>query len=297
MGNRDPIMTKLFCFGLGYSAEALARRVQPLGWHIAGTARTREGAERIAALGYDAYVFDGESPAPEAAQAIAGATHILVSAGPDEHGDPTLRWHAADIAAAAGLRWIGYLSTIGVYGNTDGQWVDETTPPRPGSERAKRRLAAENDWLAFAAKHGERVQIFRLGGIYGPGRSAVDDLRDGTARRIVKPGQVFNRIHVEDIANVLLAAATGRGSQAVYNVTDDEPSPSPDMVAYAADLMNLAPPPEIPFEAANLSPMGRSFYGENRRIRNRRLYEDLGVTLAYPTYREGVAAILAAARS
>jgi nucleoside-diphosphate-sugar epimerase len=165
--------------------------------------------------------------------------------------------------------------------------------PKPGSDRTRHRLAAEDDWLAFGRTCGKTVQVFRLGGIYGPGRSAVDDLREGTARRIVKPGQVFNRIHVDDIASVLSAAAEGRGSHAVYNVTDGEPSPPQDVVAHAARIMKLAPPPEIPFETAPLSSMGRSFYAENRRVSSRRLGEDLGVALRYPSYREGLAAILA----
>ena len=287
-------MTSLFCFGLGYSAEAFARRVRALGWRVAGTARTAEGAGRIAALGYDAVLFDGNAAGDGVAEALAAATHVLVSAGPDEHGDPTLRCHGADIAGMQGLRWIGYLSTIGVYGDTGGQWVDETAPPRPGSERTRRRVAAENDWLAFGAAHGTPVQVFRLGGIYGPGRSAIDDLRAGTARRILKPGQVFNRSHGDDIAAVLRAAADGRGRHRVYNVVDDEPAPPQDVVAHAAHLLGVAPPPEIPFEDAPLTPMGRSFYAESRRVRNRRLHHDLGVTLAYPTYREGLAAILAA---
>ncbi|HYD15196.1 MAG TPA: SDR family oxidoreductase [Hyphomicrobium sp.] len=286
-------MTSLFCFGLGYSAEALARRVRPLGWHIAGTARTPEGVAHIRALGYDGVLFDGQSPAPDVADALSTATHVLISAGPDEQGDATLRHHAEDIARASDLHWIGYLSTIGVYGNTDGQWIDETAPANPGSERSKRRYAAENDWLAFGRTHGKLVQIFRLGGIYGPGRSAIDDLRDGTARRIVKPGQVFNRIHVDDIAATLLAAADGRGSHDVYNVVDDEPTPSQDVICRAADMIGITPPPEISVAEANLSPMGRSFYAENRRIRNSRLHDDLGVTLAYPSYREGLAGILA----
>lgn len=290
-------MTNLFCFGLGYSAEALARRVRPLGWHVAGTARTPEKVERIAALGYEAFLFDGNSPTPDVTAALARATHILVSAAPGEDGDPTLRCHAADIAQAPDVRWIGYLSTIGVYGNTDGAWVDETAPLNPGSERARRRVAAEAAWRAFGDAESRHVQIFRLGGIYGPGRSAIDDLRDGSARRIVKPGQVFNRIHVEDIASVLLAAAEGRGRHSVYNVVDGAPSPSHEMVAYAAELVGVAPPPEIPIDRAGLSPMGQSFYAENRRVANARLSDDLGVTLAYPSYREGLAAIAAKDRT
>lgn len=290
-------MTKLFCFGLGYSAEALARHVRPLGWHVAGTVRTPEKAERLAAIGYETFVFDGTSPSPAVRDALANATHVVASAAPDDNGDPTLRSHAADIATAPNLLWIGYLSTIGVYGNTDGEWVDETTAPNPGSARAKRRVAAETAWLALGKESGKRVGIFRLGGIYGPGRGALEDVRNGKARRIVKPGQVFNRIHVEDIASVLMAAAEGHGTETVYNVVDGEPSPSADVIAHAAELLGVAPPPETPIDEADLSPMARSFYAENRRVRNARLSGDLGVTLAYPNYREGLKAILAAGRT
>lgn len=285
---------RLFCFGLGYTAEAFARRVSALGWQVAGTTRTPEGVERLKILGYDAFLFDGKEPSPEASSAVANATHILVSAGPDETGDPTLRCHGDDIATAVNLSWIGYLSTIGVYGDSSGEWIDETTVPRPGSDRTRRRIAAENDWLAFGRAHGKRVQVFRLGGIYGPGRSVIEDIRDGTARRIIKPGQVFNRIHVDDIAAVLEAAATGRGTHTLYNVTDGEPSPPQVVVEHAAHLLGVAPPPEVPFDEAPLSPMGRSFYNENRRVRSQRIRDDLGVTLRYPSYREGLTAILAA---
>jgi nucleoside-diphosphate-sugar epimerase len=197
---------------------------------------------------------------------------------------------------AESVRWVGYLSTIGVYGDAGGAWIDEDTPARPGSARASRRIEAEAAWLDFGKRTGKRVQIFRLGGIYGPGRSAFDDLRAGSARRIIKPGQVFNRIHVGDIANVLVAAVGGRGRHSIYNVVDDEPGPPQDVVAYAAGLLGVPAPPEIPFEKAELSPMGRSFYSENRRVRNARLKEDLGVRLAYPSYREGLAAIRDAER-
>ena len=204
-----------------------------------------------------------------------------------------LRHHSREIAKAHDVRWIGYLSTVGVYGDFGGAWVDEDTPPKPGSERTVRRLAAETAWRDFGANHDRAVRIFRLAGIYGPGRSAIDDLFAGTARRIVKPGQVFNRIHVEDIAAVLETAAANGGAHAVYNVTDNEPAPPQDVVAYAARLIGQDPPPETPFETAALSPMGFSFYSENRRVRNARLRDDLGVDLTYPSYREGLAAILA----
>lgn len=286
-------MTRLLCIGLGYTAAALARAAGPLGWHIAGTSRCGDGLARIAALGFEAIPFDGKTPTAALSKAIESATHIVVSAGPDENGDPTLGCHTADIARAPDLRWIGYLSTIGVYGNTDGAWIDETATPKPGSERTRRRVAAEQAWLDLGREHGKKVQIFRLGGIYGPGRSALDDVRDGSARCIVKPGQVFNRIHVDDIAAVLLAAAAGRGTHDVYNVTDGSPSPPQDVVAHAASLIGAPTPPAIAFEDAPLSPMGRSFYSENRRVGSPRLAADLGVALRYPTYREGLAAILA----
>lgn len=285
---------KLLCIGLGYSARAFVRRVLPLGWTIAATARGADAVSRIAASRHDAIAFDGTDASPGLSDAVAGATHILISASPEASGDPVLRWHAEDLARAPSLQWIGYLSTIGVYGNTDGAWIDETTPPNPGSERTRRRVAAEAAWLALGdPARGRRVEVFRLGGIYGPGRSAIDDVRDGTARRIVKPGQVFNRIHVDDIASVLLASVTRGGSHAIYDVTDGNPGPPQDVVAYAAELLGRPPPPEIPFDQAGLSPMGISFYAENRRVRSTRIRNDLGVTLAYPTYREGLAAILA----
>jgi nucleoside-diphosphate-sugar epimerase len=285
-------MSALFCFGLGYSAEALARRLAASGYAVRGSSRSGERT----AHGFETLTFDGTKPGAGVAQALSGSTHVLISAAPGEAGDPALLHHADDIARAESVRWIGYLSTIGVYGDAGGAWIDEDTPARPGSARASRRIEAEAAWLDFGKGTGKRVQIFRLGGIYGPERSAFDDLRAGSARRIIKPGQVFNRIHVEDIANVLLAAVGGRGRHSVYNVVDDEPGPPQDVVAYAAGLLGVPPPPEIPFEKAELSPMGRSFYSENRRVRNARLKEDLGVRLAYPSYREGLAAIRDAER-
>jgi nucleoside-diphosphate-sugar epimerase len=285
-------MSAAFFFGLGYSAKALARRLATEGWNIAGTSRTDEGVDELRALGYVAYRFDGKEAAEGIADALAKASHVVVSASPDENGDPTLDCHAEDLARANGVRWIGYLSTIGVYGDTGGAWIDETAPVNPNSERTRRRVEAEAAWLSFGEKTGKRVQIFRLGGIYGPGRSAIDDLRAGKSRRIVKPGQVFNRTHVADIASVLAAASGGAGKHTLYNVTDNEPAPPQDVIAYAANLLGCPPPPEIPFESANLSPMAVSFYSANRRVRNSRLKDDLGVRLIYPTYREGLTAIV-----
>lgn len=288
-------MKNLLCFGLGYSASALARLVRPAGWRVTGTSTSAEGAERGRALTDAMFVFDGRRREPALAAATRAATHVLISPAPTGEGDPVLAVHADDLAAAPHLQWIGYLSTVGVYGDAGGAWVDETTACKPTSERSRRRVAAENQWLEFAARTGRRVQIFRLAGIYGPGRSAIDNLRDGSARRIIKPGQVFNRIHVDDIARVLAAAMDGKGRHTVYNVTDDEPCPPQDVVAFAAGLIGMEVPPDIPFETADLSPMGRSFYGENKRVSNARLHEDFPGALQLRTYREGMAAVAQAA--
>lgn len=285
-------MTNLFCFGLGYSAAAAATRLAQKGWRIAGTSTTPDGASRIDALGFQGLVFEGQRRTDDVRQALETATHLLLSIPPDSDGDPAYRAYAGDIAASRTLAWIGYFSTVGVYGDADGGWVDEETPARPGSERGQRRLDAECAWLKLGRDASKTVMIFRLPGIYGPGRSAIDDLRAGTARRIVKPGQVFNRIHVEDIAAAFEAGAE-RTAGGVYNVTDDCPAPPQDVVAYGAELLGVPSPPDLDFAKAALSPMARSFYSESKRVSNARLKADLVVRLAYPTYREGLAAIAA----
>ncbi|MCG8563351.1 MAG: SDR family oxidoreductase [Hyphomicrobiales bacterium] len=285
-------MSALFCFGLGFSARALARRLLNNGWAATGTARSEDKLEALRGQGFGAVLFDGEAPGPEVPAALNAASHVVVSTPPGEAGDPVLRHHGDDLAAASSVGWIGYLSTVGVYGDHQGQWIDETAPLNPKSERSKRRVAAERAWLDFGARSGKPVQIFRLAGIYGPGRSAIDNLRQGRARRINKPGQVFNRIHVEDIATVLEASIARPNAGAIYNVTDDLPAPPQDVVAYGAELMGVPAPPEVSFEEADLSPMGRSFYGENKRVSNARIASELGVRLACPTYREGLKAVL-----
>jgi len=287
-------MSHLLCFGLGYSAERIARRLAGDGWHVTGTARTPAGAAAIAAQGYDAVHFDGTKPSEEARSAIAKATHVLLSAPPDGYGDPVLRHHGHDFDNAKSLRWIGYLSTLGVYGDSGGEWIDESAPTRARSLRGQRRIAAEAEWLALGRHLSATTQIFRLAGIYGPGRSAIERIREGTAHRIIKPGQVFNRIHVDDIAATVCAAITG-GTYDVYNVADDEPAPPQDVVSFAAELLQVPPPPEVPFADAKLSPMAASFYADNRRVSNKRIRQDLGVALQFPTYREGLRAILAGA--
>jgi nucleoside-diphosphate-sugar epimerase len=286
-------MSKLFCFGLGYSALRVAQRLAGEGWKIAGTARTGDGTDAIAAAGFEAFMFDGSAPGAGIADALADTTHILVSAPPDTDGDPVLRQHRGDIERADALSWIGYLSTVGVYGDSGGAWIDETAETDATSARGRRRVAAEQEWLALAEARDMRVQILRLAGIYGPGRSAIERLREGTAHRIVKPGQVFNRIHVDDIATTVCAGIAGRGVTAAYNVADDEPAPPQDVVAFAAALLHMPPPPEVPFTDAQLPPMAASFYADNKRVSNARLRQELGVALKFPTYREGLRAILA----
>lgn len=284
----DPI--RLFVFGLGYSATALARAMRGRAAAIAGTVRSHEKAAALAADGLGATVFTGDSPGPAVAKALEGATHILASIPPGDTGDPVLVHHRADIVAAPALTWIGYLSTVGVYGRYGGAWVSERTTPHPASGRSTLRLAAERDWQAMATERRVPAAIFRLAGIYGPGRNALVNLAEGKAHRIVKPGQVFNRIHVEDIAGAV-AAALGARAEGIFNLADDEPAAAEDVVAYAADLMGVAPPPAVPFEQAELSPLARSFYDGNKRVLSRRLKEDLGIGLRYPTYRDGLNAL------
>lgn len=281
-----PTTPCLFCFGLGYTAAVLAERLAARGWRIRGTTRRAEKEAALRARGWDASPFDRARPLPP--EALAGVTHVLTSIAPDEAGDPVLDLHADHLRAVPTLRWVGYLGTTAVYGDRQGGWVDEDTPILPTLARADRRARAEAAWR----DSGLPVHIFRLAGIYGPGRNALVSLRDGTARRIVKPGQVFSRIHVEDIATVLLASMARPRPGRIYNVCDDEPAPPQDVVAYAAGLLGIDPPPEQPYDTAQLSPMARTFYEDNRRVRNGRIKEELGVRLAYPSYREGLRALL-----
>jgi nucleoside-diphosphate-sugar epimerase len=273
---------KLLCFGLGYSAQALMRRLGAE-WTVTGTTRSDDSASLR---------FDREHRLTPAA--FAGVTHILVSIPPDEAGDPVLDGHAGEIAGLSSLRWVGYLSTTGVYGTRDGGWVDETSELRPTGRRGERRVAAEAGWLDLWRGRGVPVHIFRLAGIYGPGRSAFDALRAGTAKRIDSAGQVFSRIHVDDIASVLLASMVQPRPGAIYNVCDNEPAAPGEIVTYAASLIGVDPPPLIPLDTAELSPMARSFYADNKRVSNALIKEELGVALAYPDYRAGLVAILAA---
>jgi nucleoside-diphosphate-sugar epimerase len=280
----------LYCFGFGYSAEALARRLSARTSALAGTRTSLGGGP--APLGARLAEFKGDAASGEVRGLLAGTTHALISIPPDLEGDVVLRHFREDLAALPDLAWVGYLSTVGVYGDWLGQWVDETTPTRPISERSLRRAQAERAWLDFGKATGKRVEVFRLAGIYGPGRSVIDTLRAGTARRIVKPGQVFNRIHVDDVARVLAAAIDRDAGHSIYNVSDDEPAPPQDVVAYAAELLGLPVPPEIAYETAGLAGLAASFWAESKRVGNARIKADLRVELMYPTYREGLRALV-----
>lgn len=276
----------LLSIGHGYSARALAQRLLPLGWQISGTTRSPEKFAALKAEGVTPRVF----PGGDLTEALDKATHLLVSAAPSENGDPFLAQYGSKLAQLApNLRWVGYLSTTGVYGDHAGAWVTEDTPLTPSSRRGLMRVEAEEQWRGT----GLPLHIFRLAGIYGPGRGPFEKLRKGTARRIIKEGQVFSRIHVEDIAQVLHASIEQPAPGTAYNVCDDMPAPPQDVLAYGAELLGMAPPPEVPFEEAELTPMARSFYGESKRVSNRRIKEDLGVNLLYPDYRAGLQAVLA----
>lgn len=283
---------RLFCFGFGYSAEALAARLANADWRIAGTCRSEARRAELAASGIEAWVFDGQSGLADPGRALAGATHLLTSVPPDDKGDPVLIRHGEEIACLNGLVWLGYLSTTGVYGDRAGGWVDESSALEPTGVRGQRRVEAEASWRDLWQRQGLPVHVFRLAGIYGPGRSAIDGLREGRAQRIDKQGQVFSRIHVDDLAAVLEASIRRPRPGAIYNVCDDDPAPPADVVTFSAELLGMAPPPLVPFEQAKLSEMARSFYADNKRVRNDLIKRELGVTLAYPDYRSGLKAIL-----
>lgn len=291
-GQRAGAAPTLFCFGLGYTAGFLARALAADGWRVGGTSRDAEACVRLAAEGFDMHRFAPGHALPAPAATLGNATHLLSSVPPDAAGDPVLAAHGADIAALKQLRWVGYLSTTGVYGDRSGDWVDEGSALTPSGERGQRRVAAEAQWLHLHRRHGLPVHIFRLAGIYGPGRNALETVREGRARRLDKPGQVFSRIHVTDIVATLRASMARPDPGAVYNVCDDDPAPPEAVIAYACTLLGVAPPPLVPFDAAELTPMARSFYDDNKRVSNRRIKEDLGVRLRYPSYKEGLKALL-----
>ena len=277
---------RLFCFGLGYAGARLARTLHAGGWEVGGTSRDAEALRELQA--------EGISGGPlEMAEVPPGTSHVLVTIPPDDAGDTALLRFGGDIAALEGLVWLGYLSTTGVYGDRDGDWVDESEAPAPGNARSRRRLAAEQAWLDLCRAYGVPVHIFRLAGIYGPGRNVLDSVREGTAKRIDKPGHLFSRIHVDDIVQTLLASMAAPRPGAIYNVCDDEAAEPAAVVAHACRILDIIPPSLTKFDAGALTPMAKTFWAENRRVRNSRIKQELGVELRYPDYRAGLAAVLA----
>lgn len=275
-------MSTLLSLGHGYSARALARILIPQGWRVIGTTRNPAKATRLELEGVEPLLWPADL-----GPVLRAASHILISAAPDAAGDPFLQ--AAPEIATSRATWVGYLSTTGVYGDHRGGWVDEATPLTPVSDRGRQRVLAETQWH----ETGLPLHIFRLAGIYGPGRGPFAKVRDGTARRIIKPDQVFSRIHVDDIAQVLAASIRHPAPGSAYNVCDDDPAPPEEVLCHAAELLGLPIPPAIPFDAAEMTPLARSFYGESKRVRNDRIKTELGVKLLHPTYHDGLAALLA----
>ncbi len=284
-------MSNFFAFGLGYSAVETASILLEGAWRVSGTVRSAAKAAELEKQGVSPILFDDRAAVEKALQT---ATHLLVSTPPGEEGDPALAAYGQALLEAPALRWIGYLSTVGVYGDHRGAWIDEDTPTAAPRGRKSARVDAEKAWEALAHERGVPLDVFRLAGIYGPGRSPIDRIRAGDARRIVKPGQVFNRIHVEDIAQTVIAAIRrerrGGGSR-IYNVADDEPAPPQDVLLYAAQLIGRSAAPGNSVRESQLSPMARSFYEDNKRVHNTKIKRELGVVLRYPTYREGLQAL------
>ncbi len=286
---------RLFCFGLSFSAQALIRHLRIADWHSGGTARNPQKVATLSAEGIDAVVWDGGALSDAVQSRLQAATHILISTPPGEAGDPAFAAAHQLIAEKSDIQWLGYLSTTGVYGDTGGAHVDETAQLNPSSPRSQRRVDAEAQWMSLFHDHGMPVHVFRLAGIYGPGRSPFDQIRARQAKRVNKPGHAFSRIHVDDIARVLTKSISNPKPGAVYNVCDDEPAPPAEVTAYACGLLGVEPPPLEEFEIVKerMSPMALSFWNDNRRVDSRKIREELGVKLAYPDYRSGLNAVLA----
>ncbi|MFO7921998.1 MAG: SDR family oxidoreductase [Nioella sp.] len=285
---------KLLIFGMGYTAQALVHQMQPLApGAVIGTTRSEDKAAALRDMGVEARLFPGTDLRAD----LEAASHVLITAGPQDGADPVLH-HLRPVFADLAPRfdWVGYLSTTGVYGDHQGGWVDENAALTPATKRGRARVATESEWQALARDHGLPLHIFRLPGIYGPGRGPFEKVRNGTARRIIKAGQVFSRIHVEDIAQALRASMARPVPGAIYNICDDDPAPPQDVLTYAAQLLGVDLPPTVPFEEAEMSPMARSFYAESKRVDNTRMKRELGVRLRYPTYRAGLDALFATER-
>lgn len=278
----------LFCFGYGYTADYLGHLLSDRGWKISGTTRSCEKRDELKSRGIEAHLFDFEKPLLDPLTIMDGVTHLLISTPPADEGDPAFNLHSDDLAKLRSLKWVGYLSTTGVYGDRNGEWVDEKSEIRPTSRRGSRRAEAESQWMSLNDAESFPLHIFRLAGIYGPGRSALDSIRAGVARRINKPGHVFGRIHVEDIVQILDTSMQNPKAGEVYNLCDSNPAASHEVIEYACELLGRPCPPLVDFEDANLAPITRSFYMDNRRVRNDKIKSDLGITLKYDDFRAGL---------
>lgn len=288
----DNLRNHLFCFGYGYSCSWLGEMLASSSdWMISGTTRDPDKKTFLRSQGIRTYLFDAENAIPDPLYMMRDVTHIIISTPPSDDGDPSFLAHAKDITNLPNLKWVGYLSTTGSYGDRNGEWVDENSVTRPTTKRGSRRLKAEQQWLSLI-DYGVPVHVFRLAGIYGPERSALDSIRSGVARRINKPGHAFSRIHVEDIVQILHASMSKPNPGQIYNVCDDEPAPSHEVIKYACDLLGVKSPPLIDFESVDMAPITRSFYADNKRVKNEKIKKDLGVCLHYPNYREGLKACL-----
>lgn len=278
----------LFCFGYGYVAEALAEHLKLHGWKVSGTTTDPNKAINMAENGIKSYVFDQNMSLCDPYGALKDVTHILVSIPPANFGDVVLDMHEDDIEQLKNIEWVGYLSSTSVYGNQDGGKVDETCMPAPTSQRGSLRLKSELQWEQFQKDTKMPLHIFRLAGIYGPGRSALDAVRAGNSRRIEKPGHAFNRIHLDDIVQVLTASINQPKKYEIYNLADDNPAPSHEVIAYACTILGMDVPPLIPFETVEMAPIVRSFYADNKRVKNDKIKQELNVELLHPDYRSGL---------
>lgn len=288
---------KLFCFGYGYVAEHLAQtlKTDDPTWEICGTTRDPDKLKILREKDVKAFWFSDEKPFYDPLFALEDVTHILISIPPNKRGDLVFQSHARDILQIPSVKWIGYCSSTAVYGDRDGEWVDEKSEIRPTSERGTKRARAESAWLKMRRIAGIPINIFRISGIYGPGRSAIDTVRAGNSRRIDKPGHVFNRIHVDDIVQAMIASMSHPKPGDIYNLADDDPSPSHEVISYACELLGKEPPPLVPYnDMMDMAPMARSFYKDNKRIRNDKIKNKLGVRLKYPDYKAGLKAIFEA---
>ena len=279
---------KLFCFGYGYVCDFLGHALKEQGWSVAGTSRDSDKREMMRNAGVDAYLFDDERPLGDPLYVLKDVTHILISTPPGREGCPAYLAHGRMLSSLPNLEWVGYLSSTCVYGDRGGDWVNEYTETCPTSIRGTRRCKAEEQWRTLRRVEGLPVHVFRLAGIYGPGRSALDSVRVGIARRIQKDGQVFSRVHVDDIIDVITKSIELPNAGAVYNVCDDNSAPAHEVISYACELLGQPVPPLVPIEDANLPPMALSFYSDNKRVHNDRIKQELGIKLRYPDYRAGI---------